>query len=71
MLPQRVNRKKNKQVVAATNKISDLEKKNNELNKSLDGALRTTLTIRKSVSDLKIKNKKANEKNDSIHIFRV
>lgn len=71
MLPQRVNRKKNKQVVAATNKISDLEKKNNELNKSLDGALRTTLTIRKSVSYLKIKNKKANEKNDSIHIFRV
>ena len=64
MLPQRVNRKKNKQVAAATNKISDLEKNNNELNKSLDGALRTTLTIRKSVSYLKIKNKKANEKND-------
>ena len=64
MLPQRVNRKKNKQVAVATNKISDLEKKNNELNKSLDGALRTTLTIRKSVSYLKIKNKKANEKND-------
>ena len=71
MLPQRVNRKKNKQMAAATNKISNLEKKNNELNKSLDGALRTTLTIRKSVSYLKIKNKKANEKNDSIHIFRV
>ena len=64
MLPQRVNRKKNKQVAVATNKISDLEKKNNELNKSLDGALRTALTIRKSVSYLKIKNKKANEKND-------
>ena len=58
-------------MAAATNKISNLEKKNNELNKSLDGALRTTLTIRKSVSYLKIKNKKANEKNDSIHIFRV
>ena len=69
MLPQRVNRKKNKQVVAATNKISDLEKKNNELNKSLDGALRTTLTIRKSVSYLKIK--KQMKKMITIHTFRV
>ena len=69
MLPQRVNRKKNKQMAAATSKISNLEKKNNELNKSLDGALRTTLTIRKSVSYLKIK--KQMKKMITIDTFRV
>ena len=56
---------------AATNKISDLEKENDELNKGLDSALRTTLALRKSVSYLKMKNKKANEKILSSHIFRV
>ena len=56
---------------AATNKISDLEKENDEVNKSLDSALRTTLALRKSVSYLKMKNKKANEKILPSHIFRV
>ena len=68
---KRVNRQKEnnkvlqEQVTAATNKISDLENENDELNKSLDSALRTTLALRKSVSNLKIKNRKANEKNNS------
>ena len=56
-------------MAAATSKISNLEKKNNELNKSLDGALRTTLTIRKSVSYLKIK--KQMKKMITIDTFRV
>ena len=59
------------QVRAATNKISDLEKENHELHKSLDSALRTALALRKSVSYLKMKNKKANEKILPSHIFRV
>ena len=53
------------QVTAATNKISDLEKKNDQMKKSLDSTLMTTLALRKSVSYLKIKNRKANEKNNS------
>ena len=50
---KRVNRQKEnnkvlqEQVAAATNKISDLEKENDEVNKSLDSALRTTLALRK------------------------
>ena len=50
---KRVNRQKEnnkvlqEQVAAATNKISDLQKENDEVNKSLDSALRTTLALRK------------------------
>ena len=75
MLP-RVNRQREnnkvlqEQVTAATNKISDLEKKNDELNKSFDSALRTTLALRKSVSYLKIENRKVHEKNNSHSYIR-
>ena len=72
---KRVNRQKEnnkvlqEQITTATNKISDLEKENDELNKSLDSALKTTLALRKSVSYLKIK--KQMKKIIIIHIFRV
>ena len=75
MLP-RVNRQREnnkvlqEQVTAATNKISDLEKKNDELNKSFNSALRTTLALRKSVSYLKIENRKVHEKNNSHSYIR-
>ena len=45
-----------------TTKINVLEEENAELNESLDRALKTTLTLRKSVSHLKIQNRKVNEK---------
>ena len=72
---KRVNRQKEnnkvlqEQITTATSKISDLEKENDELNKSLDSALKTTLALRKSVSYLKIK--KQMKKIIIIHIFRV
>ena len=53
---KKVNRQKEnnkvlqEQVTAVTNKIGDLEKENDELNKSLDSALTTTLALRKSVT---------------------
>ena len=59
------NKELQEQVTATTNKINDLEKENDELNKSLNSVLRSTLALRKSVSYLKIKNIKANEKSNS------
>ena len=46
-------------------KVDFLEKENEELNKNLDKALRMTLKLTKSVSYLKIKNRKINEENNS------
>ena len=58
LTPRNVTRIKNKQAkrkqesaarTSNSRKISGLEKENDELNKSLDSALRTTLALRKSV----------------------
>ena len=71
MTPRNVNKRVNcqkennknfqEQVDEANCKVDFLEKDNEELNKSLDKALRMTLKLRKSVSYLKIKNRKINE----------
>ena len=53
------------QVDEANCKVDFLEKENEELNKSLDKALRMTLKLRKSVSYLKLTNRKINEENNS------
>ena len=46
-------------------KINVLEQENAELDESLARALKTTLKLRKSVSHLKIQNRKVNEKFNS------
>ena len=53
------------QVEEANWKVDSLEKENEELNKRLDKALRMTQKLRKSISYLKIKNRKINEENNS------
>ena len=75
LTPRNVNKKVNhqkennktlqEQVDEANCKVDFLEKENEELNKSLDKALRMTLKLKKSVSYLKIKNRKINEDNNS------
>ena len=53
------------QVEEANCEVDSLEKENEELNKRLDKALRMTQKLRKSISYLKIKNRKINEENNS------
>ena len=68
---KRLNRQKENndllrsQIKEVTAKINVLEEENAELNESLDRALKTTLKLRKSVSHLKIQNRKVNEKFNS------
>ena len=73
--PRNVNKRLNRQkenndllrsqIKEVTAKINVLEEENAELNESLDRALKTTLKLRKSVSHLKIQNRKVNEKFNS------
>ena len=75
LTPRNVNKRINYQkennkilqehVDEANCKVDFLEKENEELNKNLDKALRMTLKLTKSVSYLKIKNRKINEENNS------
>ena len=73
--PRNVNKRLNRQkenndllqsqIKEVTAKINVLEEENADLNESLDRALKATLKLRKSVSHLKIQNRKVNEKFNS------